>query len=338
MQNFDWLKHNGKQIATLRGIAVLMVFFSHLNLNLSKELLFISGRIGVVLFFLISGLLAYSSRYKKSLKQYIFNRFCRMYPVYWLLLILACITFEKQFSIMQVLTNFTLFQEFLGHKSILGASWMMPIQIIFFIFIGIYGVKSLFAQVNIKSLSLANIEVIMVITSLLTILCGALRYFTNKPWPTDIFLLINVSFLGILYYKKVQRDLPVRIYTMLFLFEVSLLLGGYLSYGKGLEYGNWISYFLAYNLGFLLFISVIFLRVNLNLFIKLGEIGFTFFLGAEIPYSLIKKVCDLESSGFAGFQDVIIKFAAAIVFSMLVTKLVEIPILKWSKNIEKSIS
>lgn len=188
MQNFDWLKHNGKQIATLRGIAVLMVFFSHLNLNLSKELLFISGRIGVVLFFLISGLLAYSSRYKKSLKQYIFNRFCRMYPVYWLLLILACITFEKQFSIMQVLTNFTLFQEFLGHKSILGASWMMPIQIIFFIFIGIYGVKSLFAQVNIKSLSLANIEVIMVITSLLTILCGALRYFTNKPWPTAIFL------------------------------------------------------------------------------------------------------------------------------------------------------
>ena len=290
MQNFDWLKHNGKQIATLRGIAVLLVFFSHLNLNLSKELLFISGRIGVVLFFLISGLLAYSSRYKKSLKQYIFNRFCRMYPVYWLLLILACITFEKQFSIMQVLTNFTLFQEFLGHKSILGASWMMPIQIIFFIFIGIYGVKSLFAQVNIKSLSLANIEVIMVITSLLTILCGALRYFTNKPWPTAIFLLMNVSFLGILYYKKVQRDLPVRIYTMLFLFEVSLLLGGYLSYGKGLEYGNWISYFLAYNLGFLLFISVIFLRVNLNLFIKLGEIGFTFFLGAEIPYSLIKKV------------------------------------------------
>lgn len=71
MQNFDWLKHNGKQIATLRGIAVLLVFFSHLNL--SKELLFISGRIGVVLFFLISGLLAYSSRYKKSLKQYIFN-------------------------------------------------------------------------------------------------------------------------------------------------------------------------------------------------------------------------------------------------------------------------
>ncbi|WP_418599447.1 hypothetical protein, partial [Phascolarctobacterium faecium] len=61
---------------------------------------------------------------------------------------------------------------------------MMPIQIIFFIFIGIYGVKSLFAQVNIKSLSLANIEVIMVITSLLTILCGALRYFNNKPWPT----------------------------------------------------------------------------------------------------------------------------------------------------------
>lgn len=178
----------------------------------------------------------------------------------------------------------------------------------------------------------------MVITSLLTILCCALRYFTNKPWPTAIFLLMNVSFLGILYYKKVQRDLPVRIYTMLFLFEVSLLLGGYLSYGKGLEYGNWISYFLAYNLGFLLFISVIFLRVNLNLFIKLGEIGFTFFLGAEIPYSLIKKVCDLESSGFAGFQDVIIKFAAAIVFSMLVTKLVEIPILKWSKNIEKSIS
>ena len=337
MQNFDWLKHNGQQIATLRGIAVLLVFFSHLNLNLSKELLFISGRIGVVLFFLISGILAYSSRYKKTLKQYIFNRFCRMYPVYWLLLILACITFEKQFSIMQILTNFTLFQEFLGYKSILGASWMMPIQIIFFIFMAIYGVKELFSEANFKKLYLLNIEFTIVITSVLTVLCGTLRYFTSKPWPTAIFLLINVSFLGILYYKKVQRDMPVRIYTMLLLFEISLLLGGYLSYGKGLVHGDWISYFIAYNLGFFIFMSIIFLKMNFKLFIKLGEVGFTFFLGAEIPYSLIKKVCDLESGGFASFQDVIIKFIAAIVFSILVTKLVEIPILKWSKNIEKAI-
>lgn len=50
MQNFDWLKHNGKQRATLRGIAVLLVFFSHLNLNLSKELLLFLEESGLYCF------------------------------------------------------------------------------------------------------------------------------------------------------------------------------------------------------------------------------------------------------------------------------------------------
>ena len=58
--------------------------------------------------------------------------------------------------------------------------------------------------------------------------------------------------------------------------------------------------FLLHNLIFF-YIDVIFLRVNLNLFIKLGEIGFTF-LGVEIPHSLIKKFVIWKVAGFVGFK------------------------------------
>ena len=131
---YDW-------IASLRGVAALFVFVSHLPINMTYEMRLVIGRIGVTAFFLMSGFLAVLSRRKKSGRQYVFNRLMRIYPIYWLFILLMClITGKQNASLTRILANLTCFQEFLGHPNIIGASWMFPMQVVFFLLIGIMGV------------------------------------------------------------------------------------------------------------------------------------------------------------------------------------------------------
>lgn len=75
-----------KWLASLRGLMVFLVFFSHLTeLPIDKDILFVFGRIGVAGFFLMSGFLAVRSVESRSLKQFAFNRFMRLYPIFWIL-------------------------------------------------------------------------------------------------------------------------------------------------------------------------------------------------------------------------------------------------------------
>ena len=111
----------------------------------TQNLLFTIGRVGVTIFFLITGYLTYTSYKKRTGMQYLVNRLFRMYPEYWALLIVAFMFQIKSVSIPCWVANITLFNEFMGYGNILGASWMMPIQICFFVFIffvGKYVMKS----------------------------------------------------------------------------------------------------------------------------------------------------------------------------------------------------
>ena len=95
---------------------VFLVFFSHLTvLPIHKDLLFIIGRIGVAGFFLISGYLAVTSLERRNVKQFLFNRFMRLYPVYWLLLLMTFFLTEGH-DAKELFWNMTLFEEFVGMR------------------------------------------------------------------------------------------------------------------------------------------------------------------------------------------------------------------------------
>lgn len=120
-------------IASLRGILVFFVFLSHqTRLPVPKDVMFILGRIGVAGFFLISGYLAVMSLQRRSAKQFVLNRFLRLYPIYWLILLLSYLLFPHC-GLKELLWNFTMFEEFVGYETFLGASWMLPIMVMFFL-------------------------------------------------------------------------------------------------------------------------------------------------------------------------------------------------------------
>lgn len=194
-------KKDQEWISTLRGLAILLVFCSHLSSSGGATFKFIIGRIGVVIFFLFSGYLAMESRSKRTRKQYIFNRLLRMYPVYWVLLILTfCVNRIFQtgdlIDFNTLLANLTLFHQFIGFKEILGASWMMPIQVCFFMLIGMMGIVIFTKSYWVGKFRIDMKTVTITVLMVCAIIVGWVRYTTRIPFPTAFFLLMAVAFLG----------------------------------------------------------------------------------------------------------------------------------------------
>lgn len=312
MNNISNTREQISWISSLRGLLVLLVFISHLTIPIvSKDFLFILGRIGVVGFFLISGFLAVNSIEKRNVKQFYLNRFFRIYPIYWLLLIIYFFL-TREYGVIELLFNMTLFEEFVGYNAMIGSSWMLPIMIMFFVMLPF-----------IKNCREHKIKYVWMILCFLCLSTAILRYFTGKPFPTALCLLMLVGLLGVMEKKD-----PKMALKSLANYELLLVLSTYLSYGS-----QAICYFVAYNLGFLLFFLFKYKKMNIFIFKIIGELGFTFFLGAAIPMMLlVKMIPDIDS--LAWFPYISLQFVLAFIFAYVVTRLCEKPLLKMGKRWE----
>nr|QIM10126.1 hypothetical protein Prevot485_2250 [uncultured Prevotella sp.] len=66
---------------------------------------------------------------------------------------------------------------------------------------------------------------------------------------------------------------------------------------------------------------------------KLGELGFTFFLGAGIPMCFLSRFIPATLS-WNGYAVAMTQFILAIIFSYVITRWCEKPLLAWGKRIE----
>lgn len=303
-------------ISSLRGLLVFLVFFSHLTiLPIHKDLMFIIGRIGVAGFFLISGHLAVASLEKRNSRQFLLNRFFRIYPIYWLLLFLTFMLTDGH-TAEELLWNFTLFEEFVGYEAMIGSAWMLPIMAVFFV---------LLLMTKKGVMSTGNLYYSSCIGSLVI---GVLRNVTGKPFPTALCLLMCVGLLGFMQRSQEREKDGRKLRVMVVVFEVTLVVASVLSYG---ERGGW--YFIAYNIGFMIFFLFQRYNVSVKMLEKLGDLGFTFFLGASIPIMLLGLVYDLSNLNI--YLHCIIQFVLTLLFAYVVTRWCEKPLLAWSKRMEK---
>lgn len=159
---------------------------------------------------------------------------------------------------------------------------------------------------------------------------GTLRYVTGIPFPTAICLLIIVGLLGYIY-KESNCQLTKMLWRNILLFEVTLVVASYLSYGEKV-----IWYVIAYDLAFLCFYLFEKRNIKLPAFEKFGKLGFTFFLGADIPILFSKLFFPaIENLNCYGY--LLLKFHLAIPFSYIITYYVERPLLEWGKRMESKL-
>lgn len=137
----------------LRGIAILGVVIYHYgepyktyfpsdNVRLYN---FPWGEMGVQLFFMISGFVIFLSAIKgKKVKNFVISRFARLYPTYWVSLIVSSILIfsvgieNRTITAQQVLINFSMFQRFLMIENVDQVYWTLGIELQFYILIMFY--------------------------------------------------------------------------------------------------------------------------------------------------------------------------------------------------------
>lgn len=139
-------------VDALRAIAVLLVIWMHASevfaplaqVSYQHQLFDVAhffdfGRIGVVVFFIISGFVIPASLrgdQAGAWKAFILKRFFRLFPLYWLSLPFGLMTtwwiWGKDISMESIVWNLSMVQELAGHPSIQGLYWTLQVELIFY--------------------------------------------------------------------------------------------------------------------------------------------------------------------------------------------------------------
>lgn len=102
------------------------------------------GYLGVHLFFIISGFVILLSVQQNSVLKFVKSRIVRLYPAFWfcVLISFSCIYFLGQnyfkTSFLELFINLTMFNSFVGVKSIDGVYWSLHIELFFYFLILCY--------------------------------------------------------------------------------------------------------------------------------------------------------------------------------------------------------
>ncbi len=140
-----------QELDALRGIAAILVVLYHFSLYYKDTYHFFKfGSTGVDLFFIISGFVIYKSIEKTTNGfTFLFNRFTRLYPVYW-----AVVTFTFSLIIIKLFekygcnftiipwgnywANMSMFQHYFKIDNLDGPYWTLIIEMNFYLIVFVF--------------------------------------------------------------------------------------------------------------------------------------------------------------------------------------------------------
>lgn len=136
-----------KELDLLRGFAALNVVLFHYTTRFRQvhghdfpvEYDWKYGHYGVELFFVISGFVIFMTLQKiRNVNEFAFKRFLRLFPTYWICLIITLsITYSfhsKNYSLYEIVMNFTMIQGVFEVNNIDGAYWSLLPELFFYVF------------------------------------------------------------------------------------------------------------------------------------------------------------------------------------------------------------
>jgi len=324
------IKFRLEELDVFRGVAALIVVIYHYTTRFnekyvhSDELLFELPLkyFGVDFFFVVSGFVIFMTinRTNKSM-DFVVSRFSRLFPAYWLAIILTTIvmlTFglpDKTLSISQVLVNFTMLQEFMGVEPVDSVYWTLTRELIFYASILI-----------IYKLGFTNRIIPIISIWLLIQLFSELMLIYTGYFPWKITFLLNLEYAnlfgaGIVFYLlKTKPELKYLHYLIaLCLINYFIRHGLELGLLTGLIYAS----FYLFIYGKLSFICV-------KPLIFLGTISYSLYLIHEnIGFIIIRLLSDF---GINSNIAILATIFMSIILASTMTYKIERPANVWLRN------
>lgn len=222
------------------------------------------GMIGVCLFFLITGyLISYSA--KKGPGNFIIGRLLRIYPLYWVgLLIDYCILFfcsrindmEYHHSIPTLLKNATLFRPLFGAPTVDGVSWTLECQIFFYALVAV-----MCLLLKDKWNTDKSVLIVSAIGTVLIFVLGMADGVVNPDYTTLKMLIYlirrnldtaDIMLIGVSLFKYRNKEWDRATFLRTFFIQLILVainIGMFFPEDRGENWGNY---------GFALFVFIIF--------------------------------------------------------------------------------
>ncbi len=330
-------------VDSLRAIAALLVVWMHVSerfyslgpqvaqsrwvydLALTLDV----GRLGVVLFFAISGFVVPFSIRADSpapVREFLLRRAFRILPAYWLSIPLGAFTsatlWGVQFPLWAMLVNMTLLQYWLGVRSAMGLYWTLVLEMLFY-----FCCAALLAMRSIDNhRRIAVIAIGLVAIELLGVLSPRLGY-SGQVYLTSLwFFHLGIMFWGCLFRAWQDGRLEDRFARMsmwgLFAYLVLVypLLCGWVAKFP-------LNYYLPYSLAIALFVAgTTWMKLRSAVLVRIGEISYSVYLLHPVVFlSMLWLLMRLPVSSWWRSQHL----AAYVVANMLVTIVLATVTYRW---------
>ncbi len=209
-----------QNLTGIRAIAVLLVFTAHTPI---RHIIGDFGQEAVYIFFFLSAYLLTISLEKQNLKTFWNKRFWRIYPLYFILIIL--LGFLNKYSITDILLNLSFLQQ-LNDNFIIDVSWSLIIEVKLYLILPllVYGLKKYRWKLLIPLIIIPYLLRFGTIEEyLIRVASGSMKVVYGNFWEfLDMFAI--ASFIAINRQKIKSLTINSRLETILQLMIVILFL------------------------------------------------------------------------------------------------------------------